>query len=1112
MALVRVIESDERTSGIPFGESGMRQGYAQLMHDVSTYKHKIFAGSYQADINWVMPGTQAGTRNLLMGDQVGTLSWATLIASTGISITYAGGQISFTATGGVAPAAHASTHYEGGADPLTGNIDLSAGYIKTLNGYYIGAIQIVDASRNLVNIGTITSGLINGQTISSTANFTGTVAAAGNVTITGVSSKLVAPRMTANSVAAGIKVGNSYATFLQNEVTPSRNFILGHNVYAEHDASENATYKWVTTHATFGSRMIELGYPAIGIRFFADNAATTAGGTATRTLRFIISNTGTITAGSVAGTGLLPVYVGNLFIGSTEVINASRNLLNIGTITSGLINSQTISSAANFTGTLNVTGALTTEDDIKLNDASRADFYMTRTAVPTSGENLAILFGGAYRTGTTTQYSNTIRTVATENWSATAAGSKWEFYTTPNTSISDALAVTIGQDRSLTVIGAGTFGGQLNLSYVNPDYLAIGITATTVTNAAGIQFVNTGRFFVGRDNSVSNRVTGSGNAYDSYVWVESNTPLLFGTNNSLAMTIEASHNVSLAGNFLPATTDAYDIGSYTKLWSSSYISTMNALIFAENVIQIVGGRMKLGKNQGKLPAVSSADTTIDFGQAMIVGDFIEIRSHDTGGTIKAEYILIGTLVSGTTYNVTRDLASAHVTDPAWADGTPYFVLGQTGTGRIEFDAESTPRISMLIQGATYNATTERLRAGDLNGNWGYVTETYGFAVGAYTASNSWVTIDPTNGVRIGNNTTTLGQWATDGSLVIGEVAVSKSNISISSGQVDWRINTSVYTSLTTAGVLTLGLVSGGEYMTLDGTNGIRIYGGGNLAFSVANTGILTLQSQSSGQYVSITSNELLFYIADILRAGIQADVYSGIPGLGVVNGIIISNMAGSNSPGFFANMSSVTGTSATGFYAAGITSSGGTGTRTFYGIRGQLQISNSSGTGSVENRSVYGTASAGDINWAGYFDSGNVYIANTLYLGADVTLYRLSANILKTDDVFYAGGGSIQIINATNPYLRLSKTDATARNWDIQISSDHLTITDATSVVNALILDKITGNATFSGSLQTADPGTGAGKWKLGTVGGGAAPTLTANSLKVEVDGTDYEIGLITRT
>jgi len=734
MALVRQIESDERTSGIPFGESGIRQGYAQLMHDVSTYKHKIFAGSYQADINWVFPGTQAGTRNLLMGDSTGTLNWATLIASTGIAITYANSQITLTATGGVAPEAHASTHVEGGADPITGNINLSSGYIKTLNGYYIGATQVIDASRNLLNIGTVTSGLINSQTISSTANFTGTIGVTGIIT----------------AAANGHSFGN-------------------------------------TTVGTLSS--------------------------------------GAITAGADD----------NVLVSNTTNATSARTLL-----------------AMKRSGT--------------------AHWGLN---LQSSGTNDLAL----YSYGT----ASNILTFARATGNVTFSG-------------------------SLTVAGDAAINGG-------------NITST-------------------------------------------------------------ASNIIFDKSLLPATTDAYNLGSYTKLWSSSYISTMNALIFAENVIQVVGGRMKMGKNQGKLPAVGSADVTIDFGQAMTVGDFIEIRAHDTSGTIKAEYILIGNLVSGTTYNVTRDLASAHVTDPAWADGTIYFVLGQTGTGRIEFDAESTPRISMFTQGATYGANTEKLRVGDLNGNWGYETEIYGFAAGTYAASNSWVTIDGTNGFRVGNNTTVLGQWDASGNLILGEVATSKANLYISTGVAYFRVNTT-------------SLVSIGANVAYGGISGIVINNGMVESVSNSNAWVGVYSHGSGNDAISLW---------------------------GTCNGAGTQNIA----------------------------------------IRGEAL-----GAGTT-NYGLHATASGATTNWAGYFDDGNVLIKNYLRVGGladnttvafgikfglseDTVLYRSAVNTLTTDDDFVAA------------------------------------------------------------TLKTGDPGAGAGKWRLGTVGGGAAPSLTTNSLKVEVDGTDYEIGLITR-
>jgi len=54
--------------------------------------------------------------------------------------------------------------------------------VRVAYNLYTGGTLRLDSSGNLSNIGTITSGLINGQTISSAANFTGTVVAATSVT------------------------------------------------------------------------------------------------------------------------------------------------------------------------------------------------------------------------------------------------------------------------------------------------------------------------------------------------------------------------------------------------------------------------------------------------------------------------------------------------------------------------------------------------------------------------------------------------------------------------------------------------------------------------------------------------------------------------------------------------------------------------------------------------------------------------------------------------------------------------------------------------------------------------------------------------------------------
>ena len=201
---------------------------------------------------------------------------------------------------------------------------------------------------------------------------------------------------------------------------------------------------------------------------------------------------------------------------------------------------------------------------------------------------------------------------------------------------------------------------------------------------------------------------------------------------------------------LPEATDTYDLGSSTKLWRKGWLAELDAVVFAQNTITLLGGWLLVTKNEVTLPAdVTAGATTINFGTSMTVGDFVLFRA---AGAV--EYVSVGTLVSGTTYNVTRNLDGSGAN--AWAAGTPGAVLGQTGNGRIELNAYDTPRVSIIKQGATYNAQTEVIRLGDLNGSFGIATEIYGIGIGDYSAGN-YLRYDPTNGfvLKGGANNVTL---------------------------------------------------------------------------------------------------------------------------------------------------------------------------------------------------------------------------------------------------------------------------------------------------------------------------------------------------------------------
>lgn len=229
-------------------------------------------------------------------------------------------------------------------------------------------------------------------------------------------------------------------------------------------------------------------------------------------------------------------------------------------------------------------------------------------------------------------------------------------------------------------------------------------------------------------------------------------------------------------HILPETVDTYDIGSVTMLYRQSFISQMNAIIFAEKTAQLLGGWFMIPKHAGKMGPVASDQTVIDFGASgapLAEGAVILVRAHAIDGTpegaVKAEYMILGANAGGTTWNVTRDVSDANAPDPEWADGTPYMLIGKSGDGRIELSADDTPRISLVTQQTdTYSSGAEIVRIGDLNASFGYSAQTWGITLGRYgVASQSWLTFDLANGIRIGNQATTIGQWAANGNISIG---------------------------------------------------------------------------------------------------------------------------------------------------------------------------------------------------------------------------------------------------------------------------------------------------------------------------------------------------------
>lgn len=227
----------------------------------------------------------------------------------------------------------------------------------------------------------------------------------------------------------------------------------------------------------------------------------------------------------------------------------------------------------------------------------------------------------------------------------------------------------------------------------------------------------------------------------------------------------------------PISPIAYDIGASNLMYRDLWASNIQATIFAETTISLIGGYLRLAKDQGTFQeTITNTATQINFYKTMTINDIVEIRAN-----AKYEILKITSLSSGTTYNVSRAINGATI--PTWEAGVVYSVLGQTGNGFIDLNSTSTPKISLYKQGNSWNDQKEIIRIGDLNNNWGYSTETYGIAIGSYESGKSNIIVDQNGILKIRNHNINVVTMGSDGKFtLVGEMVV-ENTISSSSGIV-----------------------------------------------------------------------------------------------------------------------------------------------------------------------------------------------------------------------------------------------------------------------------------------------------------------------------------------
>ena len=327
-----------------------------------------------------------------------------------------------------------------------------------------------------------------------------------------------------------------------------------------------------------------------------------------------------------------------------------------------------------------------------------------------------------------------------------------------------------------------------------------------------------------------------------------------------------------AGNsILPQTNYDINIGMLSKKYLTLHAAELWVeTLVAQNTIATIGGRVLVAPTNTLVVDLSPGSTSIE----------VKYNNFNNGDRVymeangQVEFMAIASSASPISghysYAVTRNLDGSGANQ--WYAGDALLNTGTTGNGFIDLYSTagvlsgSGPTIVGNVRtGTTYNDIEPRWAIGNLDGLYGYSGSTYGAAFG--TPSAAWVKIDPTNGVRLGHNSTVYTKIDASGNASFsGDITVDGS---LSSGATGYGVGAGWWLDYNGGTPqMYIGDVSGsGNYLAWNGANvgvvsfNMKIDGSdgvGNVSIGSTpiNVGRLRVASQddTSGTYGFIATN------------------------------------------------------------------------------------------------------------------------------------------------------------------------------------------------------------------------------------------------------------------
>jgi len=229
-------------------------------------------------------------------------------------------------------------------------------------------------------------------------------------------------------------------------------------------------------------------------------------------------------------------------------------------------------------------------------------------------------------------------------------------------------------------------------------------------------------------------------------------------------------------DLLPTTGYDLNIGALTNKFLTLHAAELWVeTLVAQNTIATIGGRVLVGPTTTLTADLAAAATSIQVKHNQIAnGDRLVMQANGS-----LEWLAVTSGASGSAgayvYSVTRNLDGSGAND--WTAGDAVFNSGTTGDGYIDLysvnglipgSTVGPTIVGNVRTGTTYSNVEPRWAIGNLNGLYGYATDTYGSAFG--DAANANITIDATNGIRIRDNATNLLHASAAGALTLGNPA------------------------------------------------------------------------------------------------------------------------------------------------------------------------------------------------------------------------------------------------------------------------------------------------------------------------------------------------------